>query len=258
MSLPLFLVPLGALDGVRPGDAARLDGAEARHAVTVRRIRAGERVQLADGAGARVRGAVEVADAQEVRVRVEERVDEPAPAVGIVLVQALAKGGRDELAVEAATEVGVDAVTPWQAARSVSHWSGAKVDRGRQRWAAVAAAAAKQARRARVPAVRPLVRGQGLVADVAEAAARGDVTVVLHEAASAALTSVRLPAAGEVRVVVGPEGGLTDDEVAALVAAGGHAVRMGPHVLRTSTAGPVAGALLAERLGRWVDAPARG
>lgn len=258
MSLPLFLVPAGALDGVRPGDVAVLDGAEARHAATVRRIRPGERVELADGAGARVRGPVESAVPAEVRVRVEARADEPAPAVAVVLVQALAKGGRDELAVEAATELGVDAVVPWQSERSVSVWTGAKAERGRERWGAVVAAAAKQARRAWVPQVRPLVRGGALAADVAAAAERGDVTLVLHEGASVPLAAVPLPAAGEVRVVVGPEGGLADGEVEALATAGGHVVRLGPHVLRTSTAGPVAVALVSERLGRWVGAAAGG
>lgn len=258
MTLPLFLTPRGALDGASPGDVVRLDGAEARHAASVRRVRVGERVTLADGAGVRVTGPVAAATPAEVLVRAETVDVEPPPAVAVVLVQALAKGDRDELAVEAATEVGVDAVVPWQADRSISVWTGAKAERGRTRWEAVVAAAAKQARRAWVPQVRGLLRGRELATLVADVTAGGSVVVVLHESARDPLGAVPLPVEGEVLLVVGPEGGLTDAEVTALAGAGARVARLGPHVLRTSTAGPVAVALVSERLGRWVDDGAGG
>lgn len=273
----------GLLDGVSPGAVVTLTGAEARHAATVRRLRPGEEVDLVDGAGLRAGGTVTAAAKDALSVAVDRVTREAAPPVRLVLAQALAKGGRDEQAVETATELGVDAVVPWQADRSVSVWSGAKVARGRDRWAAVALAAAKQSRRAWVPAVREPVPTTGLVAAVAETVAGGGAVLVLHEQATTPLAAAHLPTpaapptggadgvpaqaervpaqadgvpaqadgAPEVLVVVGPEGGITDAEVAALEAARAQPVLLGPHVLRTSTAGPAALAVLAQRLGRW-------
>ncbi|WP_448072366.1 16S rRNA (uracil(1498)-N(3))-methyltransferase [Georgenia yuyongxinii] len=245
----------GMLDGARPGAAVTVTGPEARHAATVRRMRAGEVVELVDGAGLRVAGTVTTATKDALSVAVTGVVREPAPAVRLVLAQALAKGGRDEQAVETATELGVDAVVPWQADRSVSVWTGPKVARGRQRWAAVALAAAKQSRRAWVPEVAEPASSRVLAAETARVVVGGGAVLVLHEQATTPLAAARLPVPdGDgtcVVVVVGPEGGITDAEVAALEAAGGQPVLVGPHVLRTSTAGPAALAVLAQRLGRW-------
>lgn len=251
MSAPVFLVPRGALDGAQPGAAVTVTGPEARHAASVRRLRTGEAVDVVDGAGVRATGVIAQARPDAVVVTVAGRTREPAPQVALVLVQALAKGDRDELAIEAATEVGVDAVRPWQAQRSIAVWAGAKAERGPRRWAAVVAAAAKQAGRAWVPDVRPLVTTRDLVEVAATASRAGSVVVVLHPGAETPLAAVPLPEQGEVALVVGPEGGLADAEVTALTDAGAVLARLGPHVLRTSTAGPVAVALLAQRLGRW-------
>lgn len=253
MTLPLFLAAAGSLDGADAGSVYRLDGAEARHATSARRIRVGEAVAVADGSGVALQGVVEAVGADAVTVRVRTRTWEPPPPVALVLVQALAKGDRDERAVEAATEVGADVVVPWQAERSVAVWSSGRQERGERRWAAVVAAAAKQSRRTRLPRVASLLRGAELVGVVAAAVAAGSQAVVLHEGAGVPLRRVDLPSSGEVLVVVGPEGGLSEAEVSALAAAGACVARLGPHVLRTSTAGPVALALLAERLGRWAD-----
>jgi len=247
------------------GSVVTLRGEEARHAATVRRMRAGEEVELVDGAGLRVAGTVAAASKDELSVAVTGVTREAPPAVRLVLVQALAKGGRDEQAVETATELGVDVVVPWQASRSVSVWAGPKVEKGRRRLEAVTLAAAKQSRRAWVPGVHDLVDTRGLVAGVASAVAAGGAVLVLHEQATVPIVEAVLPEPGhvvpgggsglaaptEVAVVVGPEGGITDDEVAALEAAGAQPVLVGPHVLRTSTAGPAALAVLSQRLGRW-------
>ncbi len=254
MSAPVFLAEPGALSRLRPGDSYLLDGAEGRHAGVVQRRGPGERVDVVDGAGTRLAGVVEGVSADGVLLRVQHLVREPEPDPALVLVQALAKGDRDELAIEAATEVGVDVVVPWQAARSVVVWRGDRAARSRARWLGTVRGAAKQARRARVPAVEQAVDLRGLDERVRGVVAGGGVVLALHEDATVPLTAVDLPAPGaaaEVMAVVGPEGGITQDELVALVAAGAHAVRLGPHVLRTSTAGPVALALLAERLGRW-------
>jgi len=248
VSWPLFVAGAGSLDGAAPGAALTLDGDEGRHAATVRRIRAGEAVDVADGAGRVARCRVEAAERDRLRLTVEAVTDVPARSPRLVLVQALAKGGRDELAVETATECGVDAVVPWQAARSVVTWSGDRGDRGRRRWEATALAAAKQSRRATVPVVGPLAS----TADLARRAAAGACLLVLHEAAEAPLSTVELPPGVEaVLLAVGPEGGIADEELARLTAAGARAVRLGTEVLRASSAGPAALAVLSVRLGRW-------
>lgn len=261
MSAPVFLVEPGELGDPGPQDEVVVHGDEARHAVNVRRIRPGETVEIVDGAGLRVRGTVTTAAAKELRVTATDVHREPASAVRLVLVQALAKGGRDEQAVEMATELGIDGVVPWQSSRSISVWQGAKSSRGRERWQAVARAATKQSRRAWLPDVAPLVVGRALVDRARDVVADGGAVLVLHEQATVALDAAEIPeaagasqsdgAAPEVQIVVGPEGGLTADEVDALADVGAAVVRLGPHVLRTSTAGPVAAAAIAQRLGRW-------
>jgi 16S rRNA (uracil1498-N3)-methyltransferase len=246
VTLPLYLLDPPALDAVAAGAELELAGDEGRHAATVRRTREGERLLVADGLGRRARAVVVQVGPGRLLLRVEDvdRVAPPAPA--LVLVQALAKGGRDELAVETATELGVDAVVPWQAARSVVVWSGERGERSRRRWEQTARAAAKQARRPLVPEVRPTVRTR----DLAEAARAAHV-LVLHEDAELPLAQAPVPAAGELWVVVGPEGGVAPEELAELTGAGGVAVRLGPAVLRSSSAGAAALAVLSVRLGRW-------
>jgi 16S rRNA (uracil1498-N3)-methyltransferase len=246
VTAPLFLLAHGGLDGVRIGGELALEGAEGRHAATVRRIAAGERVDVADGAGALARCTVLAATGDALSLRVDELATVPEPSPRLVLVQALAKGDRDDLAIEAATELGVDEVVPWQAERSVVIWKGERGERARGKWVQTVRAAAKQSRRARVPEVAPLASGADVRARVAEAA----LAVVLHEEAGAPLAGLTLPPAGDVVLVVGPEGGIGPAELADLVAAGAVACRLGPHVLRSSTAGPAALAVLSAA-GRW-------
>ncbi|SDD09545.1 16S rRNA (uracil1498-N3)-methyltransferase [Sanguibacter gelidistatuariae] len=258
MSAPVFLAAPGALFALAPGDTYVLDGDEGRHAGVVQRRGAGERIDVVDGAGLRLETVVAAVDAGRLELTVTATRTEAPDGVELVLVQALAKGDRDELAIEAATEVGVDAVQPWQAERSVVVWRGDRAAKSRARWVTTVRAATKQARRASLPAVGQVIDGKGLAATVAEVHAAGGLTVVLHEDAELPLAGLDLPAAGgagapvrRVLIVVGPEGGISDREVAALTDAGAVLARLGPHVLRTSTAGPIAIALLSQRLGRW-------
>jgi 16S rRNA (uracil1498-N3)-methyltransferase len=251
MSAPVFLAEPGSLDAVADGDTYLLGGAEGRHAGVVQRRGPGERVDVVDGTGVRLVGEVGGVTPDGVLVHVRQRVVEPAPDVTLVLVQALAKGDRDEMAIEAATEVGVDAVVPWQAERSIVVWRAERAEKGRARWLGTVRAAAKQSRRARVPAVEPVLDTRGLAARIRSVVEAGGAALVLHEDASTPIADVVLPTTGECLVVVGPEGGIGETELARLTEAGAGAVRLGPHVLRTSTAGPVAVAILAQRLGRW-------
>lgn len=246
MTLPLFLVEPGRLDGVAPGSRLLLDGAEGRHAATVRRIAAGEQVLLADGRGIKVTARVVAARKVELDLVVLGVEQEPEPQPRLVLVQALAKGDRDDQAIESATELGVDEVVPWQASRSIVQWRGERGEKSRRKWEAVISAAAKQSRRSRVPAVADLVTTAELCGRIHGA----DAAYVLHEDAIAPLAAQALPAHGDVLVVVGPEGGITPDELAAFEQAGAVATRLGSTVLRSSSAGPAALAVLSAA-GRW-------
>lgn len=246
MTPRLFLVPRGSLGSGEPRDIVVVAGSEGRHAASVVRLSAGERVLIGDGAGRQALAEVVASDRHTLTTRVLDLQTEPAPATRFVLVQALVKGGRDEAAIEAATELGVDQVVPWQATRSVVAWRGERALRGRARWQAVAAAASKQSRRFYLPEVSALA-GQ---ADVEALLGRAALALVLHPQGRMPLGSVTLPAAGSVVLVVGPEGGLGAAELAGLVAAGGMPVRLGREVLRASTAGPAALAALLAR-SRW-------
>ncbi len=238
------------------GSRAHLGGAEGRHA-GVKRIGVGEWIDLADGRGLRMVCEVAAADKSGLDVIVREVHLEGAPSPRLVLVQALAKGGRDEQAVETSTEVGIDEVVPWQANRSIVRWTGPKAAKARAKWEAVALAAAKQARRAWVPTVAPVVDSRGLAAWVRSLADEGGVVLLCHEEATSTLSAVlaergsSLAEAQVVALVVGPEGGIDPDELALLTEAGGIPVLLGPHVLRASTAGPVAAALVAAATSRW-------
>lgn len=245
MSLPVHLVE--TLSGVAPGDLATVTGDEAHHAVAVRRLREGERLQLTDGRGTRLTGVVAATGKRLLEVRVET-VEQPQRALPeITVVQALPKGDRGELAVEVLTEVGVDRIVPWAAARSVAVWKGERASRSLERWRSTAREAAKQSRRVWFPEVVGLCS----TAQVVEELVGLDLALVLHEEAAAPLADVPVAEASRVAVVVGPEGGLTDDEVAAFAEAGARPVRLGPEVLRTSTAGLAAVAALVSRTGRW-------
>ncbi|MCI0143385.1 16S rRNA (uracil(1498)-N(3))-methyltransferase [Arthrobacter bambusae] len=258
MSNPVFFTAAGTLDGLGTGDTFVLDGAEARHAVTVKRLEIGEAVDIADGAGKRLTGTVAGSGQGTLTVLASAVQEEGRPAVRLVLVQALAKGDRDELAVETATELGIDAVVPWQAERSIVRWKGDRAAKAHAKWQSVATAAAKQARRAWIPEVRAAVDGSGLAAAVAAA----DLAIILHEDAKRPLRDVLenwrggisgedTDAGREVLLIVGPEGGISPREVTKLSDVGAVTALLGHHVLRSSTAGPAAVVLASDILGRW-------
>jgi len=229
------------------GRTLTLTGPEGHHAATVRRVRVGERVLLTDGAGRLAGCQVSAVGRDRLDLAVVHVVDEPVPQPRLVVVQALPKGDRGETAVETLTEVGVDVVVPWSAKRCVTRWRDERGVKALARWRTTAVEAAKQARRAHWPQVTdPMSTPE--VADRLRAAA---LAVVLHEEAGRGLAGVALPTVGEVVVVVGPEGGLTPEELAVFEAAGGLACRLGPTVLRTSTAGTVAAGVLLAATVRW-------
>jgi 16S rRNA (uracil1498-N3)-methyltransferase len=244
VSAPVFVVPTARLVAGR----VLVDGPEGRHAATVTRLGAGEEVVLVDGRGRRGHGAVTAVSGKDhLEVDVATVTDEPVPSPWLVVVQALPKGDRGEVAVETLTEVGVDEIVPWAAARCVTRWRDARGEKALARWRTTAQAAAKQSRRARFPVVAELAGTR----DVADRVRRAGLGVLLHEEAEQPLAAAETPAAGEVVVVVGPEGGLSPEELAVLTGAGATAYRLGPTVLRTSTAGTAAAAVLLSRTPRW-------
>ncbi|WP_449277454.1 16S rRNA (uracil(1498)-N(3))-methyltransferase [Leucobacter sp. GX24907] len=241
-----------------PGARIEVTGEEARHAVRVSRLRVGERILVGNGRGVQGLGTVEAAERDHFAVRLEEVSDVAAPTSRLVLVQALAKGDRDERAVEQATEFGADAILPWQADRSVSRWDGAggseKAAKGIAKWQRIAREAAKQSMRARIPGIGPVTT----LRDLCDLAAAGEAhVVVLHPRGSGPLTGWAREALSrndsplDVYLVVGPEGGFSDREIDALEDAGAQIVLLGDTVLRTSSAGPAALAVLNVELGRW-------
>jgi 16S rRNA (uracil1498-N3)-methyltransferase len=239
--------PLFLLETLPETDQLLVDGPEGRHAVEVLRLTAGERVRVSDGQGTVIEGDVVAAGAEGLRVAVLARFEVPEPDPEFVLVQALPKGDHGPLAVDLATELGVDRIVPWTAARCVTRWREDRVAKGVAKWRAAARAASKQSRRPRVPEVtEPMTTREvcGMLGDA-------DLAVVLHEQARRPLAELQVPRSGTIVVVVGPEGGLTDGEVVAFRAAGAEAVRLGPEVLRTSTAGAATLAALSMRT-RWV------
>ena len=254
-------------------DLIVLTGAEGRHAATVRRIRPGERADVTDGQGLLAECVVTAAGAGQVELRVQARREVPVPDPLITVVQAIPKGERAELAVETMTEVGVDAIVPWQAERCVARWPADRAPKALGRWRSAAREAAKQARRARVPEVTGLASSADVVARISAAG----FAIVLQPAASVALSQLALarpsgsrpsgsqpgvpgperlsppplPVSGDIVLIVGPEGGISPDELTAFADAGATSARLGESVLRTSTAGAAAAAVLMTATGRW-------
>ncbi|WP_433439833.1 16S rRNA (uracil(1498)-N(3))-methyltransferase [Nonomuraea sp. CA-141351] len=241
MTVPVFLSQ--ELDGPE----LTLAGPEGRHAASVRRLRAGERVDLTDGAGTVAECVVREVLKDALRLDVLRRYELQPPEPRLVVVQGLPKGDRGELAVEMMTEAGVDVIVPWAASRSIAQWKGDKVAKGLHRWRSTAREAGKQARRFHLPEVTE----PATTAQVEELLAGAALGLVLHEEAAEPLSGVALPASGDIVVVVGPEGGVSDEELAGFRAAKAVSVLLGPTVLRTSTAGVAAASVLLTRTGRW-------
>lgn len=265
MTSPVFWVPKALVEGelvplasVSPGATVVVEGDEGRHAAKVHRLRTGEDVDLVDGVGTRLKCEVVDADSR-LTVRVLGREVQEAAGTPMILVQALAKGGRDEQAIETATELGVDGVIPWASNRAVVRWVGPKVDKGLERWNRVLVAAMKQSRRSTLPELSAPLDSGALAREVAQWTEHGDLVFVCHEQATVPLTqvlreraaAVDATAGARIVVIVGPEGGIDDKELAQLTDAGAYLVALGPEVQRSSTAGPSALVVANVALGRW-------
>jgi 16S rRNA (uracil1498-N3)-methyltransferase len=239
MTDPLFLDELTApLPMV--GSRLLLAGDEGRHAAVVRRIRPGEMIMIGDGRGRGIRGSVVETGPSGLIVEVAGHLAAPEEPRRLVAAQALAKGDRSELAVEMMTEMGISEIIPWQASRSIVRWSEERAVRSLARWRSTVREAAKQSRRLNVPQVSEPVTTRQLAQRVANA----DLALLLHGEVDESIVEVDLPAAGTVLIIIGPEGGISSDELGELTRAGARPVTISDGVLRTSTAGVVALAAL--------------
>lgn len=242
---PLFRIEHSELPAA--GSSISLGGAEGKHAASVRRMRIGEAIQLTNGAGSRIRGVVEAVNGSNLTVKVQSAVTESKPQLQLTLVQALAKGDRDELAIQAATELGAMCIIPWEADRSVSRWIGLKESKGVDRWLTIVTEAAKQSLRVWFPLVSSPVNTSQLEKTVGDF----DLVLVLDPTANLGLSSVQLPKSGSLALVVGPEGGISEAELEKLEAAGAKRVHLGAPILRTSTAGVAAISGILGMTGQW-------
>ncbi len=233
------------------GESAVVDGDEGFHAATVRRIRPGETLVLSDGAGVLGRCVVDETSKRGFSARVTERWTAARPSPTVTVAQGIPKSERSELAIELATEAGADDFIAWQAQRCVARWDGERAEKGLRRWRAVARSAARQSRRAHIPAIEGPVATGALAGVVADRVGAGGLVLALHESADRPLAELPVAQADSILLIVGPEGGISDEELAALAGAGATAVRLGPTVLRTTTAAAVALGALGVLTGRW-------
>jgi 16S rRNA (uracil1498-N3)-methyltransferase len=245
MSAPVFLLVDVAL---RAGATVVLDGPEGRHAATVQRLGVGEHLVLTDGNGTSADGTVTRTARDLLEIEIDHVVTTPPPRPRLVVVQALPKGERGELSVATMTEVGADVIVPWAAARCVTRWDGARGEKALAKWRTASRESAKQSRRSRFPEVTALATTD----DVADRLGAAALAAVLHEEAGTPLGTTRLPEVGDIVMVVGPEGGISPEELAAFETAGAESYRLGPTVLRTSTAGAVGAGVLLSRTARWL------
>lgn len=228
------------------GATITLDGDEAKHAVAVRRMRVGEAIALTNARGLRVRGVVAAINGKTLDLKVSEVSEQAEPQLQITLIQALAKGDRDELAIQAATELGVMRVIPWQAERSISRWVAEKADKGQQRWQTICDEAAKQSLRAWHPRVESVSSSRQLV----NLFGQFDRVLLLDPYAEHGL-GLAIKPMGKIALIVGPEGGIDDSELNLFAEAGAERVHLGSSILRTSTAGVAAIAAIQALLGEF-------
>jgi 16S rRNA (uracil1498-N3)-methyltransferase len=242
---PLFISTIAS--GTAVGSKIKLSGAEAKHAVSAKRMTKGEAIAVTDGQGLKVRGSVSAVSNEWLEIEVATIEKIPRPATSLVLVQALAKGDRDELAVQAATELGIQGVIPWQSERSISIWKSEKKIKGQLRWQAISAEAAKQSLRPFIPLVEKVVEGAELISRLSAF----DLVLILDPTAQNSITDSEIKDFKQVALVVGPEGGISPAELSAFESAGFQRVHMGKGIFRTSTAGVAAVSYLQARLGDW-------
>ena len=224
------------------GATYEFDSEDAFHAIKVLRIAAGEIFNLSDGAGAWSRVSVNNVNKKSMTVTVLESGFEEALAEQFTIVQAIPKGDRIKESIEMSTEGGVDRIVMWKAARSIG-----RADEKLEKLQLTAREASKQSRRFRIPQVSGVATTDQVVDEIAKA----DLALVFHESATSTISRAITAGAQKVLIIIGPEGGLTDDEVETFAAAGAKVVLMGRPILRSAHAGLAAMAAVNTALSVW-------
>ena len=238
--LPLFIV-----ENIPDRGDVVIEGDEAHH-LGVARIKVGERITVTNGAGRRAEVEVLDINKRNVGCRILEVVDEPRPNTILTVVQALTKGDRARETIELLTEGGAEIIIPWQAANSIGQWKEEKD--ALSKWRTWAREATKQSRRSWIPQVLDLHSTAELKRRIQD----GEFSLVFHESSESSLTEIFNSAAPkEVILVIGPEGGITEDEVAGLVTSGAKVVSIGRAVFRSAHAGVAALAAVQTGFGIW-------
>ena len=239
--LTLFLV-----DKLESSQSIEVAGDEAHHAIKVLRIKLGEEILVSDGAGNWVRAVVENIEKKTFMAKVLERGFQEEKSPRLIVVQGLPKSDRVKDAIEILVESGVDLIIPWQADRSISKWQ--KDSLGK--WQSAAVAATKQSRRFRKPEI---IDGLSL-SELLEIESENSAFLVMHESATTKLSEVvtsKFADMSEIIIVIGPEGGISDSELAVLEGAGAQIVGLGPEVFRSAHAGGAALSAVSALIGRW-------
>jgi len=239
--LNLFFVP-----EIADREEFQVTGDEAHHAIKVMRLQIGEELLLADGTGAWVRASIDSTTKDGFRAIVLERGVERRRFVEreLIVVQCLMKSNRINEALELLTVAGADRIIPWESERSIAKWQ----DDMKQKWLSTTIAAAKQARRFTLPVIETPI----LFAEIGARFGAHANLLILHEEAHERFSIVAQDLRpGPVVLVVGPEGGLSPNEVRALETAGGTAVRLGSYILRSAHAGFAALSAISTLHGSW-------
>lgn len=224
-----------------------LSGDDGYHAARVLRVTVGEELMLSDGHGAWSKMRVAEVGKKSVDLIVLESGFQDASATMITVIQAVTKGERSKEAIELLTEAGADRIIPWQAARSIGKID--RTDKGVDKLQVAASEASKQSRRFWIPEVGGVVDTRGAIAVVSEA----DLAIVFHEGATTKLSDLfgeRKPIASVV-IVIGPEGGITDEELVSMSEAGAKIALMGRPILRSTHAGIAAISAVSTALRIW-------
>jgi 16S rRNA (uracil1498-N3)-methyltransferase len=215
---------------------------DSHHAIKVLRMAAGEIFNLSDGKGTWSRVVIENVNKKTMTVKVLESGFQEALPTQFTVVQAIPKGDRIKESIELSTEGGADRIVMWKSERSIG-----RIEDKLEKLQHTAREASKQSRRFRIPEV-----GSAAIRDhVIDEIAKADLALIFHESATMRLSQVVTPGPKKVLAIIGPEGGLTDDEVEAFAVAGAKVVLMGRPILRSAHAGLAALAAINTALSVW-------
>ena len=231
-------------DQISTGQRQVLENEEAHHAIKVLRLNTGEVIKISDGVGNWVSGPIVEIAKKELYVSITERGEIQAAKPELVLVQAITKSDRNKEMLELAVEAGVDRIIPWQSERSISKWQ----SDSEQKWQVGIKQSCKQARQVKLPQLMQVMSTSEVIKSIGE----GGFGIVFHEEASTKFSDLTIPnSQSSVYLVIGPEGGISEQELLSFQNNGSKVVRLGDTVLRSAHAGFAALSAVQTKLGRW-------